>query len=136
MSTNLKEVQGRFISAALQDPIAKIIAASKAVTLPKGSASFAKLKARLTVGTQVQIIRHDGFNERSNPERMRKMFSIRSVDRVQSNAVAFAVPGEFEVSWLYWPEKTKGHVLYDGGDTFAVALGDVLDGTWMVYKFV
>lgn len=74
--------------------------------------SLASIKRRITVGSKLQVIRHDWPMLRLNGESAEQyaakhaaFFAVREVAIVQTGAVGFKT-GE-RVSWLSWPKASS-----------------------------
>lgn len=68
-------------------------------------------------GATTQLIRHDWFPER---ERKPAIWEPRTVDKLQTNAVAFKMTDSERPSWLYFDGASRFR--FDGSDIFSVLL--------------
>jgi hypothetical protein len=92
--------------------------------------SLAAIKRHIRVGTALQIVRHDHppvifAHETAEAIEKKKaaflrMFEVRRVAVVQSNAIAFHTD-EGKLSWHYWPKASN---VRDTANGFEVPLDD------------
>lgn len=89
---------------------------------------LAEIRRRLVEGARIQIVRHSWCKELT-PE----LSKIRTVARVQTNAIAFKIEGKDGLSWLYWPKAKEVRTTENG---FEVCLSE--DGSFresMAYEW-
>ncbi len=92
--------------------------------------SLTAIKRRIQVGTALQMVRHDHppvvFSHETTEAIEKKkaaflrMFDVRTVAVVQTNAIAFSSEGG-TLSWLYWP---KASCVRETTNGFEVSLDD------------
>ena len=92
--------------------------------------SLASIKRRIRIGTALQMVRHDHppvvfSHETAEAIEKKKaaflrMFEVRTVAVVQTNAIAFSGEGG-TLSWLYWP---KADCVRETTNGFEVSLDD------------
>jgi hypothetical protein len=86
--------------------------------------SLAELKRRLKVGVRVKIVERCGGQIAND---------LRTVAKVQTNAVAFSLPGgdgKKNLSWLWWHKGTK---IIDEPNGFKV---DLPGGNYLRFEWV
>lgn len=90
--------------------------------------TLADIKRRAVVGQKIQLTYH-WIDDATAPL---KTSMVRSVQKVQSNAIQFSpIPGRESGSWLFWPK--AGDIKIVSDDEFYVYEGEK---ACMGYKFV